>query len=50
MVRGLGQVNSQEYDHRLETWFTPDQVRTMYERNPAWTAIEEELYGGVVEL
>jgi hypothetical protein len=49
-VLGLGQVNAQEYDHRLEEWFTADQVRRMYERNPAWAAIEEELYGGLVEL
>jgi hypothetical protein len=49
-VLSLGEVNSQDYDHRLETWFTAEQVRTMYERNPAWTAIEEELYGEVVEL
>ena len=49
-VLGLGQVNAQEYDHRLEEWFTANQVRRMYERNPAWAAIEEELYGGLVEL
>jgi hypothetical protein len=49
-VLALGQVNRQDYDHRLEEWFTPDQVRRMYERNPAWAAIEEELYGGLVAL
>lgn len=48
-VRGLGQVNTQDYDHRPEAWFTPAQVRTMYERNPAWAAIEQELYGGLLE-
>jgi hypothetical protein len=49
-VNALGPVNAQEYDHRLEEWFTAAQVRTMYEHNPAWAAIEEELYGGLVEL
>jgi hypothetical protein len=49
-VTGLGPVNAQEYDHRLEPWFTPEQVRRMYGRNPAWAAIEAELYGGLVEL
>jgi hypothetical protein len=48
-VHALGPVNAQEYDHRLEAWFTPAQVRRMYERNPAWAAIEEELYGGLLE-
>jgi SAM-dependent methyltransferase len=33
------------YDHRIEQWFTPDQVRTMYERNPLWAAVERGLYG-----
>jgi hypothetical protein len=49
-VLNLEQVNRQEYDHSLEAWFTAAHVRTMYERNPAWAAIEEELYGGLVEL
>jgi len=49
-VLGLGQVNRQDYDHSLEAWFSPAQVRTMYERNPAWAAIEEKLYGELVEL
>jgi hypothetical protein len=49
-VMELGPVNAQEYDHRLEPWFTTEQVRTMYARNPAWAAIEAELYGGLVEL
>jgi hypothetical protein len=49
-ISSLGPVNAQEYDHRLEAWFTPDQVRTMYERNPGWAALEEELYGGLIEI
>ena len=49
-VRALEPVNRQEYDHRPETWFTAAQVRRMYERNPAWAAIEGELYGGLLEL
>jgi hypothetical protein len=46
----LGPVNTQQYDHRLESWFTAAQVRRVYERNPAWAAIERELYGELVEL
>ena len=32
------------YDHAIEHWFTPEQVRTMYERNPVWAALERQLY------
>jgi SAM-dependent methyltransferase len=33
------------YDHRIDRWFTSDQIQTMYESNPEWAAIELELYG-----
>jgi hypothetical protein len=46
-VRALPQTNSIEYDHETSHWFTPAQVRTMYERNPLWATLEERLYGGV---
>ena len=36
---------TQGYDHRIEHWFTPAQVRAMYERNPVWAALEHRLYG-----
>ena len=38
-------VNAHEYDHELGTWFTPEQVEQMYERNPVWASLEEQLYG-----
>jgi hypothetical protein len=38
-------VNSHEYDHELASWFTPEQIERMYERNPVWAGIEEDLYG-----
>jgi hypothetical protein len=44
----LPAVNAHEYDHDLGSWFTPEQIELMYERNPVWTAIEQELYGGLV--
>jgi hypothetical protein len=34
----------QGYDHDVEHWFTPDQIKTMYERNPVWAALERRLY------
>jgi SAM-dependent methyltransferase len=33
------------YDHRIDQWFTSDQIQTMYERNPEWAAVEQRLYG-----
>jgi hypothetical protein len=44
-VRAQGPVNTHEYDHRIDSWFTGDQISTMYERNPIWTLIEREIYG-----
>jgi hypothetical protein len=48
-VRGLPQVNAIEYDHDVTHWFTPEQVHDMYAHNPAWAALEERLYGGLME-
>lgn len=48
-VEAIGPVNAEEYDHRVEAWFTPEQIETMYERNPKWARIEAELYGGLHE-
>ena len=31
-VEQLGSLNGIDYDHEVEHWFTPDQVRVMYER------------------
>jgi hypothetical protein len=49
LVQNLDPVNALTYDHEIDHWFTPDQVRTMYERNPVWAGIERELYGGLYE-
>jgi len=43
-------VNVLDYDHSIEHWFTPAQVREMYANNPAWAAIEERVYGGLALL
>ena len=36
-----------QYDHDLDHWFSRDQIRTMYENNPAWSALERQLYGSL---
>jgi hypothetical protein len=46
----LPMVNAHEYDHGLASWFTPEQIDRMYERNPVWAGLERELYGRLFEL
>jgi hypothetical protein len=38
---------TQGYDHRIEHWFTPEQVQAVYERNPVWAGLERRLYGSL---
>jgi hypothetical protein len=33
-----------EYDMEPLHWFTPEQVRRMYENNPLWHAVEQDAY------
>ena len=49
-VRGLAPVNALEYDHDVDSWFTPDQIAAMYRNNPRWAAVEKRLYGSLFEL
>jgi hypothetical protein len=49
-VRALPAVNAHEYDHEIATWFTPEQIDELYERNPAWAALERDLYGDLIGL
>jgi hypothetical protein len=48
-IAAFAPVNALEYDHEVANWFTPDQVRQLYENNPVWAKIEREVYGDVVE-
>ncbi len=43
-------VNTQSYDREIDSWFTPEHLRTMYERNPIWAELERELYGDLIYL
>jgi hypothetical protein len=49
-VLEMPMVNKHDYDHDLASWFTTDQIDRMYERNPRWEAIEQQLYGDRVRL
>jgi hypothetical protein len=44
-VRAIPMVNAHDYDHDVTSWFTPEQIDELYERNPAWAAFEREIYG-----
>jgi hypothetical protein len=43
-------VNALSYDHEIDHWFTPAQVRQMYASNPVWAALEERVYGNLALL
>jgi hypothetical protein len=49
-IQAVRTLNSIDYDHDVSNWFTPAQVELLYERNPAWAALEARVYGdaGVV--
>jgi hypothetical protein len=49
-VKARGPVNMAYYDHKLANWFSPEQVRRMYLNNPTWATVEQEVYGGLLEL
>jgi hypothetical protein len=49
-VLEIGSVNTMAYDHELAHWFTPDQIKRMYEVNPLCASIELEVYGDLLEL
>jgi hypothetical protein len=46
-ARRLGLVNAMDYDHDLSRWLGPGHIRTLYESNPLWAELEEQVYGGV---
>ena len=48
-VAELGPVNLRSYDHEVDNWFTREQVKRMYERNPNWARLEREIYGDLYE-
>jgi hypothetical protein len=47
-IEHFPRVNTLEYDHALEHWFTPDQIRLMYASNPQWASIEKRVYGSLL--
>ncbi len=44
LVAAVGRENSVVYDHDVSNWLTPAQIARLYERNPAWAALEGSLY------
>jgi len=48
-VRAVPMVNAHDYDHDITSWFTPEQIERMYERNPVWAGHERDLYGDLFQ-
>jgi len=44
------EVHGLDYDHEYANWFTPEQVRHLYENNPVWAKLEERVYGDLALL
>ena len=44
-VNVVGRVNVGSYEHDLTSWFSEEQIRRAYERNPVWAEIERRVYG-----
>jgi hypothetical protein len=43
-----GRVNFAEYDRDVTHWFTPEQLKRLYESNPLWTETERRVYGNLM--
>jgi hypothetical protein len=44
-ILSIGYVNVGDYDRDLGRWFTNEQIRRLYERNPDWARVERAVYG-----
>jgi hypothetical protein len=44
----FGSLNALEYDHDIANWFSDHQIEMMYEKNSAWRAVEEKVYGDLL--
>lgn len=47
-VRALPAHDVASYDRDPRRWFSERQLRSMYEANPHWAALERELYGDLL--
>ena len=45
-VAALGRINALDYDHDVSRWLDAGQIRELYDTNPLWAAVEEEVYAG----
>jgi hypothetical protein len=44
-ILAIEPVNALRYDHYVPHWFSEEQIERMYENNPGWASIENEVYG-----
>lgn len=43
-VMGTDTYKSLDYNKDLSLWFTPNQIKTLYENNPIWAEVEARYY------
>lgn len=48
-VRLVSARNRNRYDRELAQWFTPSDLSNLYAANPRWAALEQKLYGCLLE-
>jgi hypothetical protein len=44
LIRAAGTKEPMPYEHRVDAWFTREQVEALYDRNPVARAVEESVY------
>ena len=42
--------NTNEYSHKIENFFGANDLKRIYENNPAWTAWENQVYGSLARI
>ena len=42
--------NANQYSHRIEDFFSKNDLTRIYNNNPAWTTWEEEIYGNTRKI
>jgi hypothetical protein len=47
-IAAVGPVNTNEYEHDVWSWLTPEQVERLYAANPVWSTVEKRVYGNLL--
>lgn len=47
-IRAQRSRNCNDYLHKLDAWFSPSDLLSLYSANPKWSFIERKLYGNLL--